>query len=430
MLEPRAVDLRIASAMAQGGIDRPAWLDGGPTAQGWFAAEPDLELRGDDLRMLDEVQDRWSADRSRVWIGWLSYELGVDALLGRRAVPRRVPGLCLRRYPAAWRISPDGTVHSHGRPGAAARLEEAVGRFQVPEPRWPFAPLRAEWAERDYRKRVDRVLGHIAAGDTYQVNLSQPFFAPFEPAGTVPLASRVVGAYLAMRRRTPAPMGGLIAVGAGSEDDYILSNSPETLLEVRLGAGEGGADRASSQPIKGTRPRSRDAARDDAAVHELLASEKDRAEHIMIVDLVRNDLGQWAVPGTVAVDGPRRWALPTVHHMVTDVSCTLNPGWSLGGLTASLFPGGSVTGAPKRRTVELIDEIEGEARGIYCGAIVVLSPQGLCMSIPIRTGLVGADGLWLRSGGGIVIDSDPEAERVETEVKARAFNPTGPRPAR
>ena len=116
-------------------------------------------------------------------------------------------------------------------------------------------------------------------------------------------------------------------------------------------------------------------------------------------------------------------SLPTVHHMVTEVGCVLRPGWTLRTLAEALFPGGSITGAPKRRTVEIIDALEGAARGIYCGAIVLLEPVGMRWSIPIRTGLADAAGLHLRAGGGVVIDSDPEQERVETVVKTLAFAP-------
>jgi anthranilate/para-aminobenzoate synthase component I len=144
----------------------------------------------------------------------------------------------------------------------------------------------------------------------------------------------------------------------------------------------------------------------------------------MIVDLVRADLGRCAVAGSVrACSTPRVVSLPTVHHMVTDVECQLRPDWSLRSLIEAVFPGGSVTGAPKRRTMEIIETLEHGRREIYCGALVVLHPGGVDMSIPIRTGLLDKDGLWLRSGGGIVADSDPEGERLETITKTLAFDP-------
>ena len=189
-----------------------------------------------------------------------------------------------------------------------------------------------------------------------------------------------------------------------------------------MGGGAGG-DRARTWPIKGTRPRARDPIVDREAAAELRTNVKERAEHLMIVDLLRNDLGRLARPGSVAApQSPSLVSLPTVHHLVSEVSCTLRPGWDLSSLFAAIFPGGSITGAPKRRTVELIDSLEGHRRGIYCGAIVLLEPRGLTASIPIRTAVAERSGLTLCSGGGIVADSDPEAERLETLVKASAFD--------
>ncbi|MBC8072973.1 MAG: chorismate-binding protein, partial [Deltaproteobacteria bacterium] len=194
--------------------------------------------------------------------------------------------------------------------------------------------------------------------------------------------------------------------------------------EVRRGVGERGHDLAFSRPIKGTRPRCATPDADARARDELRASEKDRAEHLMIVDLVRNDLGRLAVPGSVVAPSvPTELALPTVHHLVSEVQATLRPGVGLRELVLALLPGGSVTGAPKRRTLEIIESLEHAPRGIYCGAMVLLEPTGLRMSIPIRTGVLDRAGLHLHAGGGIVIDSDPEAERIETWDKTRAFAP-------
>ena len=203
---------------------------------------------------------------------------------------------------------------------------------------------------------------------------------------------------------------------------WVISNSPETLLDVRQGAGPHGSDIATSVPIKGTRPRAATPEADAAMRAELRASAKDRAEHVMIDDLVRNDLGRLAIAGTVEAPAePSELALPTVHHLVSEVRAQLRPGVGLPQIVAALVPGGSVTGAPKRRTLEIIEALEGEDRGIYCGALVVLEPGGLRMSIPIRTGWLDEAGLTLHAGGGIVADSDPEAERIETIAKTRAF---------
>lgn len=390
---------RVWAEFEAGRARSTAWLDGGDATRsvvGWQVAH---EVRGDSLALLDEVEARFRADPSRTWIGWVGYDLGAAALLDRPPRTSRVPALVMRQF---------------------ERVEQAEPAPREPSPRlpWPLGPLEPVIDAAHYRERVATILAHIAAGDTYQVNLSQRFVARWlDPS--VPLGARIAAVHRRLRAATPASMGALIAI---DEHAAIVSNSPETLLDVRFGAGRAGLDLARSWPIKGTRARARDAQADAAAAAELRASVKDRAEHVMIVDLVRNDLGRLALPGSVwAPHEPSLVSLPTVHHLVSEVACTLAPNWTLRELFAALFPGGSITGAPKRRTVEIIDAIEDEARGVYCGAIVLLEPSGLRMSIPIRTGVLDSSGLELRSGGGIVIDSDPEAERRETLAKARAF---------
>ena len=397
---------RVLARFAEGRARGTAWLDGGGVTRSVVGWEPELELRadeftpGEELALLDEVEARFRAAPDRPWIGWVGYDLGAAALLGRAPRASKVPHMVMRQF--------------------ASVEHEPAGARQRPrgQDAWPLGPLRAIIGADVYREQVARIREHIAAGDTYQVNLSQRFVAEWLDA-RVPIGARIAAVHRRLRAATPASMGALIAI---DERSAITSNSPETLLDVEFGAGLGGLDLARSWPIKGTRARARSAEADAAAARELQASRKDRAEHVMIVDLVRNDLGRLAVPGSVrAPVEPSLVSLPTVHHLVSEVACTLESGWSLRELFAALFPGGSITGAPKRRTVELIDEIEAEPRGIYCGAIVLLESTGLRMSIPIRTGLLDAEGLELRSGGGIVIDSEPEAERLETLAKARAF---------
>ncbi|MEM7160036.1 MAG: chorismate-binding protein [Myxococcota bacterium] len=421
---PPGADLgpAVLGGLSQGELPGLAWLDGAALGRSFVGAEPDLVIEGDDLRQLDDVELRWHEDPSRVWMGWLTYELGVDHLLGRGAGRGPRPGLCLRRYPAVIEQRPAGTRRVIGNPDAGARLAAVLDRAAasaLPNPPWPLEPLRARITPQEYRAKARQALEYIAAGESYQINLSQPFGSRWKvdaPPGT-PI--RVASAYGSLRARRPASMGALIEADS---DTWFLSNSPETLLDVRWGEGQGGGPLARSYPIKGTRPRHADPARDEAAKQELSASAKDRAEHLMIVDLVRNDLGRIAIPGTVqAQSEPRPLALPTVHHLVTEVRASLPAATSLRAMVEAVFPGGSITGAPKRRTVELIDSLEQHPRGIYCGAIVLLEPGGLRMSIPIRTGVFDRYGLTLCAGGGIVIDSDPEAERLETIDKTLAF---------
>ncbi len=403
---------------AEGGPDF-AWLDGG-AGRSFVGVDADRRIESDSVGTLAAIEEAWRAEPSYLWIGWLTYELGVDALLGRRPLPGRLPGLAFRRYRAA--VEQDqGRMRWHGDASAVADLQahlEASGRAPL-DRGWPWGPLEPLLPPDEHRARVSRILEHIAAGDTYQVNLSQVLRGRWRapPVDRQALARAVAGAYARLRAATPASMGALIAAG----DAWILSNSPETLLDVRLDPRRG--DLLRTWPIKGTRPRGEGPSGDRAIAQELVESAKDRAEHLMIVDLLRNDLGRLAVPGTVrAPRTPELVTLPTVHHLISEVSCRLRPGWTLPGLFAALFPGGSITGAPKRRTVELIESLEDHRRGIYCGALIVLGPEGVTASIPIRTALADLHGVELCSGGGIVADSDPEEERLETLVKARAFD--------
>jgi para-aminobenzoate synthetase component 1 len=415
---------RILALFAAGQGARAVWLDGGSGthARGVFGDEPDLHVETDGLEGLAEVEREWGRDRSRAWLGVLSYEAGVDRLLQRASPSRRAPGVSLSRFGAALRLRGDACVGGIGDAQAVAALRERVAGCSpyAPGP-WPLSPLSARLSAADYRDRVARARRHIAAGDTYQVNLSQPFDAAWtDEARTRSLPARAADVYGALRQRRPADMGALVGHGSA----YVASNSPETLVDVRFGAAEGGGDLVRAWPIKGTRPRGVDPSADARARAELVASEKDRAEHVMIVDLLRNDLGRICVAGSVrAPRVPDVLTLPTVHHLVSEVRGTLRAGVGLRAIVEATFPGGSITGAPKRRTCEIIASLEDHARGVYCGAVVLLEPEGLRMSIPIRTAELDETGLVLCAGGGIVIDSDPEAERMETVVKTLAFAP-------
>jgi anthranilate/para-aminobenzoate synthase component I len=394
-----------------------AWFDGG-SGRGWLGIEPDVEIEADDLDSLAEVERMWRSDPQKIWLGFITYELAAAHLLGREPPRGRVPGLLLRRFPAALEVEGDAIHTGVGDPAAVRELLGLVaGAAPIDPVRWPLGPLHSDISPELYRSTIERARAEIAAGNTYQINLSQGFSAGWtDAAKAAPLARRVAQTYADLRARAPASMGGLIAVG---ERATIISNSPETLLEVDLKLNE-----AKSWPIKGTRPREQDPVRDLRAIEDLMASLKDRAEHVMIVDLVRNELGRIAEVGSVRADPiPTLMALPTVHHLVSEIHCTLNPEWTLAALFEALTPAGSVTGAPKYRTVELITEIEGVAREIYCGSLFVLEPNGLRMSVAIRTGILDDCGLKIRSGGGIVIDSDPELERLETLAKVSAFDP-------
>jgi len=396
-----------------------SWLDGGdtPGARGLVAAWPDVEIVGDSLDRLDEVEQRWRAEPDAVWMGWLSYELGAADQLQRSVRHSALPPLCMRQYRGGLRLL-GGEIASEF--GDAARLRSALADVEplAADAAWPLEPLTAGLDPAAYRGRVRAAQERIAAGDTYQVNLSQPMSARWTAAARrVGEAERAAMLYAALRRRCPGTMGGLVSTPVGT----IVSNSPETLLETTPGAGHEGGVLARSWPIKGTRPRGEGAA-DAALADALRASAKDAAEHVMIVDLVRNDLGRLAAPGQVfAPPKPSLLSLPTVHHLVTEVRATLRDDVGLTELVRALFPAGSITGAPKRSTVGIIDTLEEHTRGIYCGSLLVLQPSGVTLNIAIRTALAHSEGITMCSGGGIVIDSDPEAERLETLDKAAAF---------
>ncbi len=410
----RAAAVLASAAASRGGF---AWLDGGDDGRGMVGLQPELELVGDSLALFDTAEALWRREPAVPWVGVISYDFAADLVLGRTPRPRRLPGVVLRRYR-------DALVWGPGAPprilGNAASLQTLLDVAGAPSPSpspWPLRPPQALWDPEHYREQVRAAQRAIVAGDTYQVNLAQRFVARWlqPPAQLGPAVAAIYGA---LRSRAPAERGALVQL----QDLWVVSNSPETLLDVD--EDDAGLRHAVSRPIKGTRPREADAAADTAQRDALWRSEKDRAEHVMIVDLVRNDLGRLAQPGTVrAPASPTPLSLPTVHHLVSEVHARLRDGVALAQLVAAMVPGGSVTGAPKRRTIEIIETLEQAPRGVYCGAILWLSAGQLRMSIPIRTGVVGAQGLELHAGGGIVLDSEPEAERLETWAKLRAFAP-------
>jgi para-aminobenzoate synthetase component 1 len=257
-----------------------------------------------------------------------------------------------------------------------------------------------------YRGAVARVLEHIVAGDVYQVNLSQRF--------CVPVSGDVFSAYERLRAATPAAFGAYL----NFPELGVLSASPELFLRL-----DATTRRIETRPIKGTRPRGATPQDDARLGAELLASEKDRAENVMIVDLERNDLGRVAEIGSVHVTGlAALQVLPTVHHLVSTVEATLRQDRDAIDLLRAAFPGGSITGAPKIRAMQIIDAVEPVVRGVYTGAIGRFGYDGsLDLNIAIRTAVVVGGDAYVHAGGGIVADSDPEAEYQETLDKVRAI---------
>jgi para-aminobenzoate synthetase component 1 len=266
------------------------------------------------------------------------------------------------------------------------------------------APIHCDLDAAAYAVMVERCLDYITAGDVYQVNIARRLF------GSLPCSPWRI--YERLRETYPAPMAAFLQHSSGS----TISISPETFLQ-------GDSAGVETRPIKGTRPRGRNQAEDGRLAVELQSSAKDRAENVMIVDVLRNDLGRIATTGTVAVPelfGLR--TLPTVHHLESRVTATPRPGISPADVLAACFPGGSVTGAPKIRAMEIIAELEPVPRGRYCGAIAAIGFDGyLTSSIPIRTIYTHRDRFQFHVGGGIVADSDPDLEYEETCHKADAL---------
>jgi len=286
------------------------------------------------------------------------------------------------------------------------RRTPALEGFPVPGiPRAEAIGLRSTFSRQGYLEAVARVREYILAGDIFQANLSQRFQAR--------QAGHPFRAYRRLRERNPAAFSAYLA----TPDAVVLSASPERFLRLDHHG------RVEAAPIKGTRPRGASGAEDAALAAELLASDKDRAENVMIADLLRNDLSRVCRPGTVHASALLRLeSHPTVHHLVSTVVGQLEESATRFDLLRATFPGGSITGAPKIRAMEIIAELEPTARGVYCGAMGYLSVTGaMDLSIAIRTGVRIGEHFYFQAGGGIVADSDPEAEYQETLDKARAL---------
>lgn len=437
-LEPDEAARRAAAGPGAFWLASPA-ADEVSVGRDAVGADPVRVVRGDSVAELErawaEERAAWGAGavaRAGVPIaaGWLSYELGRAWMAPRtRGVhrgadvdeaTRAFAPLEFHFHDAVWTRAPGRPATIFARDDAAARrLRE---RLEAPARRRPAAlgPLAPDHDASVYLDGARRILDYLAAGDAYQVNLARRVSAGFE-GDAVELAA-------ALRARAPAPHGAFIAAAAGGA--WLVGNSPERFLALD---GKGAVETC---PIKGTigtgtlggsphpptlAPLGEAELR--SARDRLRASPKDRAEHVMIVDLERNDLGRICETGSVRVEGLARvLELPTVLHLVSTVRGELRAGVGLAALLEATFPGGSITGAPKRRAMEIIDELEPAARGPYTGATGWLGAAGdLDLAVAIRTALVTGSRLSLSLGGGIVADSTPEAEWAETETKARAF---------
>jgi para-aminobenzoate synthetase component I len=351
--------------------------------------------------------------------GFLAYELGASF---DEAAPRprasRLPRMALGLFDVviAFDHATRTAMATYRYEGARAKATELIARLgaETSEELASCGVITSVDPAATYREQVRALAERIRAGELYQANISRRF------AGTLAAGDHPYALFARLCRQSPAPFCAYMRL----PDAAIVSNSPERFLSVR---NEVGALIARSSPIKGTRPRHAEPQLDKALADDLAASVKDRAENLMILDLMRNDLSRVSVPGSVRVT--QYQAIETfanAHHMVSTVESRLKPGADAFDLLRAAFPAGSITGAPKVKAMELIDACETAPREANYGSLAWFGPDGaMDSSVLIRTATcTPRDGCWdvgFRVGGGITSDSDPEEEAQETETKARSL---------
>lgn len=428
----------VAGVAARG---RPILLDGGaagdPTRArysyvacdpgGWLEMDAGADAAADPFAAMEALLASHRAEThpdlppfQGGLVGYLGYELGrrLERLPPPRPTGIALPDLAFGLYPTvaafdhalgrAWIFGREWAAVHDLRDRLAAARETAGAQASTSDRSLIAGCWRAELTPAMHMQAVARIIEYIRAGDIYQANMTQRFLARLAPGVTA------LDAYRALRPRTGGPFSAFLDLGGGRA---VASGSPERFLELRADG------RIETRPIKGTRPRGADAAEDTRLAAELVASEKDRAENLMIVDLLRNDLSRVAEVGSVRV--PTLWGLESykaVHHLTSVVTARLRSGLGPVDLLRAAFPGGSITGAPKIRAMEIIHELEPARRGPYCGTVAWIGCDGaMDSSIVIRTLCIANGLVQAQAGGGIVADSDPADEYAESLVKARAL---------
>ena len=413
----------VAKALAaRFGTDGLAWLDGDGSRHGTtsvLGADPREVVVCRGLPGAEAARDPFTAftdlqRRGGAWLGWLAYEAGAWVEPGGVWKPSAWPSLRAARYDPLLRFDlAHRRLHLEGddpaRLNVWAELVAALSPHQVPPdpPGQPIDPVLWHWhtSASAFADQVEELRERIASGDLFQANLTAccDVLLPEPPD---PLAL-----YHRLRQHCPAPFAGLIVAG----DAAVLSASPERFLRVTA------TGRIETRPIKGTRPRHGDGEADAAAAAELITSPKDRAENVMIVDLLRNDLGRVCVPGSIQV--PQLVGLESyrqVHHLTSVVEGQLRADRTLVDLLRACWPGGSISGAPKIRACQRLGELEPVARGPYCGSLFHLGADGSFDSnILIRSLMVQGRRLRAHAGCGIVAESDPADEAEELGWKLR-----------
>ncbi|MFK4835231.1 anthranilate synthase component I family protein [Microbacterium sp. ZW T2_14] len=396
------------------------WLDAGPGArEGWSwmgTGSPD-----DPARATATVCTGGSAGAAHSgeaafrggWVGWSAYDdaaarAGAPSSRDADGVPQdlwlRVDRLVAFDHGAQ-------RVHVFGSSVDVPRVVAAVAGVLPAPPPMPApagAPARSRHAPEEYAALIERCRDAIRKGDAYQLCLTTRF--------EVEASVDPVAVYARLREATPAHHGGIVRSGRTA----LLSASPERFLDVA--PGPDGAAVVRTRPIKGTRPRGGDPATDAALADELRASDKERAENVMIVDLMRNDLSRVCLPGTVGVDALLEVeSYPAVHQLVSTVSGRLVPATTVGDLLDATFPAGSMTGAPKLSAMTILHSLEGAPRGVFSGCFGWIGDDGgLDLAMVIRSIVVREDSAYVGAGGGITWRSDAAAEVAEVGIKARA----------
>lgn len=389
---------------------------GATAADGRFL--PALDAWAADEFVTEAGVDRASLPFVGGWMLLLGYELAsqVEPRVPHRQFGDNAPdAVAVRCRAAVIREHATGRLTLLAEAGVATEAVDALeaqlkrlGQEVPPDsPLAPPAAVQVDAAE-DLRAAIARIHEYILDGDVFQVNLSREWVATFD-VPPEPLA-----VYQALRAHNPSPFAGSVRLG----DFAVLSSSPERLIQID-------GRRVETRPIAGTRRRDTDHVADKALQVELMGHPKERAEHVMLIDLERNDLGRVCLPGSVHVD--EMMALETyahVHHIVSNVCGTLRDDVGPGAAIAAVYPGGTITGCPKVRCMEIIAELEPAARGPYTGAMGYLGVDGrLDLNILIRSVVLQGHRGWARAGAGIVADSDAVAEIAEMQAKARGLLP-------
>lgn len=418
----RTTDWRDPMTVAAGLAHRPGAVvllsDGGPLGQrSWIAVEPEtmIEAQRVDGELFATLK---APGWARGVVGLASYDAGARAATGERG--GGWPDLILARYPAWLTFDHDARVLTavglgEDQAQAGQSCAQALAWLDAATPRSSAAAPAASWSEeappQRYGQAVAEVVERIGAGELFQANIARAWHGRLKPDASP------FDVFARLQAGRASAYGAAWRMG----DRALVSNSPELFLTF-----DPGSRRIETRPIKGTRPRRADPAADAAEARALADSAKDRAENLMIVDLMRNDLARVSEPGSVRVDRLFEVEpLPTVHHLVSTVSATARSGVDPADLLKAAFPPGSITGAPKHQAMKVIAALE-PPRGPWCGSLFHIDDAGaLTASVLIRTaGFERDEAGWTYrtlAGAGITADSDPAAETAETEAKIRAL---------